>query len=372
MMGSVDAAQADPVTPWWLSPAASAGGAAPLSLSGNDVFLAQAAGANGQQAAPPPGTPALPEPSNPTAPIAPNVMGVLTRKGVLVIDPSLEYQHTSVNTFVAGGVALLNVFMIGNFNASQQTSDAVTATLGFRYGITDRLEGELRVPYMYRNSTSVDTLVSTTNFQQTTGMEAYALGDIEWALHYQVNDGQQGWPVFVANFRTKSNTGTGPFDNVRFDPAGNEISLPTGSGFWAVEPSVTMIIPSDPAVFYVNTGYLYSIPGTVDRTFDPTHFITTVNPGGAVRFGMGMGVALNEKVSFLLGYQEDFISGTLINFGNGSSFTTSSLSVGVLNVGMNWQTSKTSTFNINLGVGVTRDAPDVDLLVRMPFSLDLN
>jgi hypothetical protein len=35
-----------------------------------------------------------------------------------------------------------------------------------------------------------------------------------------------------------------------------ETQLPTGTGFWAFEPSVTVIYPTDPAVLYTTLNYL--------------------------------------------------------------------------------------------------------------------
>ncbi|MBC7906408.1 MAG: transporter [Rhodospirillaceae bacterium] len=294
--------------------------------------------------------------------------GVLTRKGTLVVEPSIEYAHTDVNQFAFNGVEIVSAVLVGAIEAKQANRDAVTATLGLRYGITNRMEGELRLPYMYRNDTSTNTFVSSGNIAQRTDLSDHGLGDIEGALHYQLNDGIGKWPVMVANFRAKSTTGTGPYDVTR-NALGIEEELATGSGFWGFEPSLTIIAPSDPAVFYANVGYLWNVESDIDKQIG-NRTINTVDPGDAVRFSVGMGLALNEKVSFSIGYQHDFIMKTKTQFADGE-VNSESLSVGSMTFGVNWQMSDTTALNVSVGVGVTSDAPDVRLMARVPIALNL-
>lgn len=301
-------------------------------------------------------------------PPQPELPGVLTRKGALVIEPGIEYSHTDVNQFSFGGVAILDTVLVGAIEAKQANRDAITGSLGLRLGITNRMEGELRIPYMYRDDTSTNTLVNSGNAQQSVSLTDSGLGDIEGALHYQLNDGNAQWPVFVANVRAKSTTGTSPYDVDR-DAAGVEQELATGSGFWGLEPSLTVIAPSDPAVFYGNIGYLWNIKSSIDKQIG-NRTIRDVDPGDAIRLGVGMGLALNEKVSFSIGYQHDWIMKTTTTFADGE-VDSPSLSVGSLTFGVNWQMTDNAALNVSVGVGVTNDAPDVRLMARVPITLDL-
>ncbi|MBC7952150.1 MAG: transporter [Rhodospirillaceae bacterium] len=294
--------------------------------------------------------------------------GVLTRRGTLVIEPSIEYAHTDVNQFSFGGVAILDTVLVGAIEANQANRDAVTATLGLRYGITNRMEGELRFPYMYRSDSSTNTFVNQSNTAQRTDLSDHGLGDIEGALHYQLNDGMEKWPIMVANLRVKSTTGTGPYDVSR-NNLGIEQELATGSGFWGVEPSLTFIAPSDPAVFYANLGYLWNAQSDINKQIG-NRTVNSVDPGDAVRMGVGMGLALNEKVSFTIGYQHDWIMKSKTKFADGE-VSSSSLSVGSMTFGVNWQMSDTTALNVSVGVGVTNDSPDVRLMARVPIALNL-
>lgn len=298
----------------------------------------------------------------------PELPGVLTRKGALVIEPGIEYSHTDVNQFSFGGVAILDTVLVGAIEAKQANRDAVTGTLGLRLGITNRMEGEVRIPYMYRDDSSTNTFVNSGNTSQSVSLSDSGLGDVEGALHYQFNDGTGKWPVFVGNFRVKSTTGTSPYDVSR-NNLGIEQELATGSGFWGFEPSLTLIAPSDPAVFYANVGYLWNMRSDIDKQIG-SRFVQKVDPGDAVRFGVGMGLALNEKVSFSIGYQHDWIMKTKTTFADGD-VSSPSLSVGAMTFGVNWQMSDDTALNLSVAVGVTNDAPDVRLMARVPITLDL-
>lgn len=301
-------------------------------------------------------------------PPQPEVPGVLTRKGALVVEPGIEYSHTDVNQFSFGGVAILDTVLVGAIEAKQANRDAITGSLGLRLGLTNRLEAELRIPYMYRDDSSTNTFVNSSNIQQSVSLTDSGLGDIEGALHYQVNDGTGQWPVFVANVRAKSTTGTSPYDVDR-NMLGVEQELATGSGFWGLEPSLTVIAPSDPAVFYGNIGYLWNMKSNIDKQIG-NRTIEDVDPGDAIRLGLGMGLALNEKVSFSIGYQHDWIMKTKTTFADGE-VKSPSLSVGSMTFGVNWQMTDSAALNVSVGVGVTNDAPDVRLMARVPITLDL-
>src|SRR3546814_7397357 len=93
------------------------------------------------------------------------------------------------------------------------------------------------------------------------------IGDVELALHYQINSGLDDWPIFIGNLRYKSPSGEGPFDVDR-DANGLESELATGSGFHGIEPSVTILYPNDPAVFFANFGYFFHLPEDVDKHFN--------------------------------------------------------------------------------------------------------
>ncbi|MEO5374127.1 MAG: transporter [Alphaproteobacteria bacterium] len=296
------------------------------------------------------------------------VSGVLTRPGRLVIEPSIEYQHTDINRFVAGGVAILDTVLIGSFEATRADRDSVTATVAARYGVNDRMEVETRVPYVYRHDSTTNTILdsSTTTGRRTSSTTA--LGDVEFAARYQITSGQGDWPFLIGNIRVKTPTGLGPYD-VKRDDRGVEKELATGSGFWAIEPSMTAIIPDDPVVFFANVGYLVNLPKSIDKTIGGSR-IGEVQLGNAVRFGFGIGIGLNEKTSLSIGYSHDFIAKTRSKIDDRNVYS-EDLTIGTLSFGMNHQFSDKRSMDVSIGIGVTEDSPNVRLTVKFPFGIDL-
>ena len=288
--------------------------------------------------------------------------GVLTPRGTFVLEPSLEYTKASSNRLNFRGISIVEGFLIGAIDAVDADRDSVTAALSARYGITDRLEVELKVPYLRR-----DDRVETTTGAGTVenNITSSGLGDIEAAAHYQINDGANGWPFFVANLRYKSNTGDGPFDVTR-DGSGIPTELATGSGFHSVEPSITALYPTDPAVLFANVSYLYTLEDSVDTTVG-AQFIEDVDPGDSVGFSFGVGFALNEELSLSLGYQHDFVFETETEIQGLGTDKSDEFSVGSFLVGGSFRVNDRVGINLTTQFGATDDAPDVQVVLRVPI-----
>ena len=294
--------------------------------------------------------------------------GVLTPRGRITLEPSIEYAHSSTDRFIFRGIEVLPSFLIGVIDVTEADRDAVFATMTGRVGVTDRLELEARVPYVYRD----DRLRTTTTqaggeLTSEREIDSSGLGDVELAAHYQLNRGLAEWPTVVANLRVKADTGEGPFDVGR-DALGLETEPATGSGFWAVEPSVTTIYSTDPAVFFANFGYLYNIGRDVDTAVAGNR-IGHVDPGDALRVSFGMGLGLNERTSFSIGYEHSYIFETTTEV-NGVDADSRDLQVGSFLVGFSHRLSDSVGVNLNLAVGATEDAPDARVTLRVPISFD--
>ncbi len=299
----------------------------------------------------------------------PDLGGVLTPRGKLILEPSFQFSNSQVNRFTFRGVEILDTFLIGILEAEDADRDLISLALTVRYGINNRLELEVKVPYIDRDDELSTTIVQATGEAKLTrDLEGSGMGDVEFALHYQINRGRQGHPFFVGNVRYKSDTGEGPFDVDR-DVGGIETELATGSGFQAIEPSLTVLYATDPAVLFGNVGYLFHLKDDVDKTFGG-QTVGEVDPGDAFRISFGMGYAINVATSFTLGYKHDFIQKTETEI-NGVDLSSSSLDVGALLLGFSYQIKDGVGWNLNLELGATDDAPDVVLTFRVPIVYDL-
>jgi hypothetical protein len=296
---------------------------------------------------------------------------VLTPKGGMVVEPSLSYTHSSSTQVAIEGFTIIPSIAVGLINVSEVQRDTLTGSMAFRLGLTHRLEAEVRVPYVYKNERVRERRIfEPTPVNITRSSEGYGLGDVELALRYQLNRGLEGWPFFTFNLRGKSTTGTDPFEVERRElkietDDGGQVTIgevfkeqPTGSGFWAVEPSLTMIALSDPAVFYSNLSYLWNIERKVNSE------IGRVDPGDGVGLSFGMGVGVNERISFSLGYDHTTVFKTERQNDAGLEPQFDYLQVGSFQFGFS-----SPVANISLAIGATEAAPDVQLEVRRPFRL---
>lgn len=300
----------------------------------------------------------------------PEGMGVLTPKGGLIFDPSFEFTRASNNRLVFRGIEIVPGINFGLIEADDADRDTLVGTLAARYGLTDRLEVEARVPYVYRHDRITTVRAAEPDpIELTDKLEGNNLGDIEVAARYQLNRGLRGWPIFVANARVKTPSGNGPYD-VRYDGSIAR-ELATGSGFWSAEAGVTMLYPSDPAVIFAGLTYARSFAADIDKTFGDVQ-VLRVDPGDSIGANLGFGLALNPRFSFSLGYSHNYI------FRSESEQKTvgalepvilraNSLQVGSLQMGWSFRLNEHLTLNNNFEFGVTSDAPDMRVVFRAPY-----
>lgn len=300
--------------------------------------------------------------------------GVLTPKGKTVLEPALQYSYSSSNRIALVGYTVIPAILIGVIDVREVKRNTFNATMTGRYGISNRFEIEARVPYVYRFDTSIGREIlqgaATDNAFDATG---HGIGDVEVTGRYQFNDGGLDKPYFVGSLRFKSRTGKDPFEvltsrNIIGLRDGVQTSLPTGSGFYGLQPALTMLFPSDPAVFFGTVSYLHSFArSNVTRVTDAgPEDLGTIQPGGVFGFNFGMGLGLNEKSSFSIGYDHASVGKTKQN--GASAADSVRVQLGTLLLGYSYRLTNQRTLSVSLGAGLTRDTPDVSLTVRMPFT----
>jgi hypothetical protein len=203
------------------------------------------------------------------------------------------------------------------------------------------------------------------------------IGDVELALRYQINQGGPDSPYFIGGLRFKTRTGRDPFEVLtdcttrcvgqNATGTGLPLNLPTGSGFYSLQPSLTWLFPSDPAIFFGTFSYLHNFKrSNVNRLvlggeWEP---LGELKPGGVIGFNFGMGLALNEKASLSIGYDHNSVARILQNGQPVPGSVRTQL--GTLLVGYSYRLSEKRTLNISIGAGLTRDTPDVSLTIRLP------
>ncbi len=288
---------------------------------------------------------------------------------MLSLEPALQFGQTQQNRFVFRGIEIIEALLLGVSELTDSDRNTIQASVTGRIGITDRLEAEVRVPYLYRRdrNTSIANIAGT-DVSLTNTVDGMGIGDIDGALHYQINDGIGNTPLFfVGNLRGRSTTGEGPFD-VNRDPDGVETELASGFGFYGLEPSITAIYATPPAVLFANVGYLWNIGDSINQQISTTTFIGDVDPGDAIRASFGLGFSINDRTSFSLGYSHDFIGETETEI-NGVTVKSNELQVGQFTFGIQQVLTDAISVDLSLQVGVTDDAPDMTATVRVPIRL---
>jgi hypothetical protein len=170
---------------------------------------------------------------------------VLIPKGRLEIDPSLTFRHTNRNQLQVRGLDLIENIFIGNMEVARLKRSVLTHAYSFRYGLTDRIQLNLTLPYQrsYRQA------VLSPEVQREIGEDVEnetsdgGLGDIQGGVSIHLLQEGEWFPDVILTTSLKSDTGTSPFDV----DAG---TLATGTGFWGLQTGFTIVKISDPAVLY--------------------------------------------------------------------------------------------------------------------------
>ena len=299
------------------------------------------------------------------APITDAVV-VLTPPGRFVLEPSLQYSHSSNSRVAISGFTIIPALTIGLIDIRSVSRSLWIGALTGRYGVTNRLELEAKLPYVYRRDSSLARPLATPAVGDTAfDSSGDGVGDVELALRYQMS---QQPPFYVGYVRFKTRTGKGPFEVSTTAPAPGVIiedELPTGTGFLSVQPGLTVLVPSDPAVFFGGISYIWNARrhiGTLDSSGTP---VGRYDPGDGINASFGMGLSINERASFSLGYdhssfRKDKRDGEVVP-------NAQTQQVGSLLFGLSYRVSPSTNFSVALGIGATQAAPDVQITLRLPI-----
>lgn len=305
--------------------------------------------------------------------------GILTARGKYILEPSVQYSYASSNRVALVGYTVIPALLIGLVDVREVKRSTLTAALTTRYGLTNRLELEAKLPYVYRSDSTISReILGGTASDRVFDTSGMAFGDFELGARYQINDGGGNVPFFVGSMRLKTRTGKDPF-SVPTDcvtrcvgnttGTGLPLELPTGSGFYSLQTGLTWLLPSDPAVFFGGFSYTHNFKrGDVSRMVlnGEREFIGEVAPGGIFGVNFGLGLALNDKSSFSMGVDLNSVGRTRQNGVPVSASVRTQLAS--LLLGYSYRYSDKTAFSVTVGAGLTRDTPDLTVNLRIPMS----
>ena len=279
--------------------------------------------------------------------------GLLIPPKVFEVEPSVTYIHSSSDSIRINGFTILPVLVVGDIVSQRVRTDTLIPTMTFRYGLPWNFQVEARVPYVYTNQ-----MIASAD-GQTNDRHFGGIGDVEVAITHQLFQ-ERGWrPGILGAMRWKTTTGKDPFDQ-------NDTALPvslfpqqaSGSGFHSLLWNLTAIKINDPVVFFGGPSFLYNLADTKS--------IGRIRPGYSIGGQLGIAVALNLDASIHFALDQRFISESSVN---GASVAGSSLTVGIFRMGASYVLAPGFSLDTSVGIGLTRDAPDLQFTVAMPIRL---
>lgn len=305
--------------------------------------------------------------------------GILTPKGKYLLEPSVQYSYSSSNRVALVGYTVIPALLIGLIDVREVKRSTFTGAFTTRYGLSNRFELEAKLPYVYRSDATIsrEVIVGSAS-ERVFNNSGRDFGDVELAARYQLNDGGANKPYLIGSMRFKARTGKDPFEVVtdcvtrcvgNTTGTGLPLDLPTGSGFYSLQPGLTWLFPSDPAVFFGGISYTHNFKrSNISRQVlgGEREFIGTVEPGGIFGINFGMGLALNDKSTFSMGVDLNSVGRTRQNGTPVAASVRTQLAS--LLLGYSYRYSDKTTYSVTVGAGLTRDTPDLTVSLRIPMS----
>jgi hypothetical protein len=268
----------------------------------------------------------------------------LTREGGLVLPPGKFELEPRVEYTYRGTDALAIVGAGSQAQVANQVThrNRLESSVGLRAGVAPETQFDIRVPYAFvRDRRAVSGTLRESG--DDTG-----LGDVEVGITRQLQPEQRGRPAVLASLNWKLPTG-----DFRLGQAS------AGSGFHSVQGALTAVKRQDPLVFFGTASYT--------ATLKHTHQAVRLDPGNALGMRAGVILAASPQTALRGAFEVSRAGMTRTNGLKvpGTDTTAASLQLGIATV-----ISPRALFDLQLGIGVTRDAPDFRITAAVPIRFD--
>jgi hypothetical protein len=210
------------------------------------------------------------------------------------------------------------------------TTRRVSWSVIARYGLIDKLELDLIIPFGYAEQ-EVDVGFARSR------TDDFGLGDIAGRLRYQLWQEWGASPDVILDFDVKSRTGDDTL---------------LGSGHWNVGGGITLVKTLDPVVFFGRLGY----SGTLEREGR--------DPGDQLFYQLGMGFSLNDRVSFSMRVEGAAVGRVEVN---GREIPGSSLDILSLQFSVTTRLARNWFIEPIVDIGLTDDTADAIAGVNLVY-----
>lgn len=301
----------------------------------------------------------------------------------LTLETGLTYTRVDRRELALSGFYALDAIFLGRLTLDQVKGNAWTFDVTTRYGLSDHLSVDLNLPFVYRDNLYISQgLGGAGNKTAEASIDTSDIGDASIGLSYQLPKKAASEVDMIASIRLRAPTGRNPFGIRLINPtdpndpntANTNLNipeqLPTGNGLWALIGNVSFIKTLDPLVLFGNVGYIYNQKRSFDDISAGLNVPGSVKLGDALQLGAGFAFAVNDTTSFSLS-SNILASRTSKTQQEGQAWQDvagSSGNAATLNVGLTHAFSKRLSISSNVAVGMTNDAPNYSVGVRVPYT----
>jgi hypothetical protein len=284
--------------------------------------------------------------------------GLLLPSGTLEVETSASYYDASSDAISVEGFSILPVLVVGNIVSDRIRREVALSSVTARLGLPGNFQLDVRTPFGYERVRTVSANGTETS-QRSTG-----LGDVQLSLSRQIAREHGGIPDLLADVGFKTKTGKDPFGL-----GNNEIAL--GTGFYGAQSRITAVKSSDPLILFGSLSYTYNLPAgkmIPDSQNAAQKILAHFKPGDSYGFQLGSVLAVNPETSLSVAWDQTFTRGTSVN---GLRIPGSYLVGGTLRLGGSYIYSAGKIVDLNVGIGLTRDVPNLQFTVGIPFRFGL-
>ena len=289
------------------------------------------------------------------------------------LDFGLSYAYYDRKQLLLRGLSVFSAIFLGKIDTDRIRSHQWTADVTGRYTFNDRWQGELKIPYVYRY---MDYTASPDNDRKVfDSLSDSNIGDISAAVYYRLLTETNNRPDLVWNFRATAPTGRDPFGIPNTPNSGdsNLVNVPTqlatGTGLWGLSTGFSAVKTVDPAILFASLDYTHYLKGSFDDISAGQGLPGEVQLGDSFGYGLGMAFALSERLSLSLNFNQSFNSEAKQAFAGESlnKVESSNGNAATMGMGVTWAIDDNLSLVVNWAAGLTPDAPDYVVGLRLPY-----
>jgi hypothetical protein len=252
--------------------------------------------------------------------------GLVLPRGVVEVEPRLQSTYR--------GTQGLNIVTLAGVDLRRND---VEASVAVRVGLPASLQAEARLPYVWIDQNRA-TSGAVSESERVSGW-----GDVELGLSKQLAAERRGGLLGSLVWKSV----TGHHELGRLSP---------GSGFPQLQAALTAVRREDPLVFFVTPSYTW--------VYKRERSGSDVDPGDAIGLRAGAVLAASPETSLRASFElSRFARARVAAVDVPGSDTT----VGILELGLGTLLTRRTLLDVQLGIGVTPDAPDFRLRLGLPI-----